>query len=83
MALPQAITRTPVAIGGVRVVLTDPIPAAETPKSAEYRIEVVYSDGSVGVVSGNLAPHLSQAQINALMTFMNDMRTKATAEILP
>jgi hypothetical protein len=52
-------------------------------QGVSYAVRVGYSDGSQRVLSGDLVPHLSQAQINGLLSFVAAMRTKAVDEILP
>jgi len=55
-------------------------------KDSHYVVEIVDQDGQPmqarGLI-GTLTPHLTQAQITALVGFMNDMRTKAETEFLP
>lgn len=82
----------PVGIETLQVTMVD-IPAQGDPsdkvtgfiparKEAQYRIDVVMSDGSAKVMEGDLVPHLSAAQISGLMDLMADMRSKAETEIL-
>ena len=84
MPLPQAATRTPEAIEDISITLTDYI-AAEDParKAADYSVQVKYDDGEIKVLTGDLVPHLTPAQITGLMDFMDIMRTKAEEEMLP
>lgn len=87
MAFDRQSALEPVGIGNMEVVLRDYPDASVAPwvdpgKSAHFRVEVVMSDGSARVLEGDLAPHLTQAQISALMSFMADLRVKAEAEIL-
>jgi len=91
MSLPQAISRNPIAIEDISITLTDYIavdegpfnPASPAHKGARYNVQVRYDDGEIKVMTGNLVPHLTQAQIDGLMGFMDDLRTKAESEILP
>ena len=85
MTFDKAIARIPEAIEDVSVTLTDYIAVGEEPahKSAEYSVQVRYDNGEIKVLSGDLVPHLTAEQIDALMGFMDDMRVKAEAEILP
>lgn len=46
-------------------------------QGARYNIQVIRSDGSIVVRSGNLVPHLTTAEVNGLITLMNRIRTKA------
>lgn len=82
MPLPQAQTKTPTEIGEVRVELTDyPDTPADT---ARFVVEILDQDGIVmGVKHGDLIPHLTPQQINALVNFMAMLRTQAESEILP
>lgn len=48
-------------------------------QSAHYNIQIERSDGSIKVKSGNLVPHLTNAEIAALQTLANRIRTKAQA----
>jgi len=83
MAFPQEPVRTPERISDIEVTLFSPDPTGPEQAGATYVVWVRPSDGSVRRVAGNLVPHLTQAQINALLSFMSDMRAKANAEILP
>jgi len=85
MPLPQAMSRIPESIADISVILTDYIAAGEEParKAAEYSVQVRYDNGEIRVLTGDLVPHLTAGQIDALMGFMDDMRTKAIGEILP
>lgn len=46
-------------------------------QTARYNIQVLRSDGSIAVRSGNLIPHLTNAEVNGLIALMNRVRTKA------
>jgi hypothetical protein len=83
MAFPTQQAKIPSRIAAIEVRLYSPDPLGEEQAGAHYAVQVVYSDGEVRVVSGDLVPHLTQAQINALLAFMGDMRVKANEEILP
>jgi dihydroxyacid dehydratase/phosphogluconate dehydratase len=84
MPLPKATIRTPEAIEDISVTLTDYIATDEPARqTAEYSVQVLYNDGSIKVMTGNLAPHLTTSRITALKSFMNEIRTKAEEEILP
>ena len=84
MPLPQALIRTPEAIEDLSITLTDCV-ATEEParQAAEYSVQVRYDDGSIKVMTGNLVPHLTPAQVTGLMDFVDAMRIKAESEILP
>lgn len=85
MTFDKAIIATPIAIEDISVVLTDYIDDGQQParQEARYEVQVRYNTGEIKVLTGDLVPHLTQGQINALMSFMDDMRTKAEQEILP
>jgi hypothetical protein len=83
MAFSAEPVLTPTAIGEITVHLHSPDPTTIDESRARYTVQVRYSDGSTRVVSGNLVPHLSQAQINGLLGFMDSMRVQAIAQILP
>lgn len=84
MAFQRAETRAPIEIDGVRIILSDRYDEERNRvKGADYSVRVRFSDGSVEVRSGDLVPHLTQAQIDALLAFVADMWTKAEDEILP
>jgi hypothetical protein len=83
MAFTQEAPRTPTAIADIEVRLFSPDPLGEATPAAEYSVQVRYSDGNIRALTGNLVPHLTQAQINALLNFMASLRTQAVDQILP
>lgn len=85
MPLPQAITRIPETIEDISITLTDYIAVDEDParQEAGYSVQVMYNDGSIKVMNGDLVPHLTTARITSLKAFMVEIRTKAEEEILP
>lgn len=83
MAFVKETSRTPNVIADISVELFDPAPGSVEIGAVTYSVQIIFSDGSVQVRSGNLIPHLSQAQINSLLAFMATIRLKATAEFLP
>lgn len=84
MAFAKEPVRTPVAIGDISVELYHPDPGvAGLQPGANFSVQVRYSTGEIRVLTGNLVPHLTQQQIAGLVAFMQDMRQKAIAEILP
>lgn len=90
MAFTRQPTKTPASIGNVVVILKDwpqrmsqpGRPAVAAGQSVHFSVDVVYSDGTQEEVMGDLAPHLSAAQITQLQQFMAAMRAKAVAELL-
>jgi len=93
MAFEKAQPKIPAAIGDLSVVLIDyevaPVdedgnPQENLRQQARFEVQVKDADGEViHVVSGDLAPHLTQQQIDQLKAFLDAMRMKAEAEILP
>ena len=85
MPLPRAESRIPESIADLSVVLTDYIATDEEPAHQEgrFEVQVVYNNGEIKLIQGNLVPHLTSGQITALMGFMTSLRTKAEEEILP
>lgn len=76
----------PAAIGTLVVTLkTRPAIGSDAAiQSAHYQVEVLDADGRrINQLSGNLVPHLTQAQITALLGFMADLRVQAEEQILP
>jgi len=83
MAFPKEAVRIPIAVSDISIQLYSPDPTGNESPHAEYSVQVRHSDNSLRVVAGDLVPHLSQAQINGLLSFLADMRVKANNEILP
>lgn len=83
MPFPPA-SRTPASLASIKIALidNDGVPAN---MRAHYYVQVLDSSGNVidfPGMSGDLKNHLTTAQINALVAFMQDMRTKAENEFL-
>lgn len=83
MTFPTQPIRTPVAIGDIIVELQQPNPDGGGQSRAFYTVQVIHSDGTRHTLTGDLVPHLTQAQIDGLLAFMASMRVKAVDEILP
>lgn len=81
MSFTKEPTRTPTSLGDISIELFSPSDGG-TPKAA-YSIQVLLSDGSTRVLTGDLLPQLTAGQITTITNFMAAIRTKATAEILP
>ena len=82
----KAISRTPVAIRDLSVVLVDYVATDEehpARQEARYEVQVEYSTGEIVVKSGNLVPYITTAQINALKAFLTSLRAQAVTQILP
>lgn len=82
MGFSKQSNRIPTSIGQLQVILTS---QADGTKSAQYGLFVLDQDGNrmpfVGD-NGDLVPYLNPTQINALISFMNDLRTQATNQII-
>jgi len=73
--------RVPTSIGDVVVVLTD-----GEHQSAEYHLALLDQNGvkiEFPGQSGDLVPHLTQGEIQALLAFMAALRERAEAALLP
>ena len=82
MAFEQEAAKAPSSIGDISIVLTDYVDE-EMEAKATYEVQILQADGSMfRLASGDLAPHLSAAQINGLQALMTDLRTKAQ-KLLP
>ena len=83
MAFTQEIAKVPDSIGDISIVITDFINPA-TIGSIDYSVQILQPNGSMfRVATGNLIPHLTLGQIDALIAFMGVLRTKANNELLP
>ena len=83
MAFTRQAARTPVAIGNIEVRLFSPDPLGDETAAAAFVLIVHYDNGEQRTLKGDLIPHLTAGQISALMGFMDTLRAKAIAEILP
>ena len=91
MAFEQVEPKVPSAIGDISITLTDHIAIAgpgggpvDAWQEIGFNVQVLNGDGQImRTVSGNLAPHLTQPQIDQLKAFVATIRAKAEAEILP
>jgi len=93
MTFEKARAKIPAAIGDLSIVLIDyevaPLdedgnPQENLRQQARFEVQVKDADGEIiRIMNGNLAPHLTQQQIDQLKAFLDAMRTKAEAEILP
>ena len=85
MAFDKAVTVAPEAIEDISITLVDYVATGEEAahQSADYSVQVKYDNGEIKVITGNLVPHLTQNQINGFMGFMDTLRIKAEAEVLP
>jgi len=89
MAFDPELPRTAVSIQDISIELVDlknpgldPNGDPITPYGARYNVQIVMSDGSIVVRQGNLVPHITTAQRNSLIAFMQAMRTQAETQFL-
>lgn len=88
MAFDREPVRTPDSIGTIVVVLKDSFLTDEDGtvalpyQRASFQVNVVMDDGSMVVRKGDLAPHITPAQKQALMAFMSSLRVQANEQIL-
>lgn len=82
MAFAQEPIRLPNRIAAISIELYYPDPLGSESPAAAYSVQVVYSTGEIRALTGDLIQHLTQPQINSLLSFMDAMRTKAGNEIL-
>lgn len=84
MAFTREVARTPVSIRDIGIELTDLLQADDTHDyAARFSVQVVMSDGSIQVRQGNLLPHITTAQRNGLLSFMQSLQTQVETELLP
>lgn len=84
MAFLPAPSKVPNQIGNIIVILKDAFEDGVPYQSATFQFEILDSDGNrMERKSGNLEPHITVAQKNALMSFMTSLRTQAESEVLP
>lgn len=62
---------------GVRDISVELFRGNDGSQTAQYSIQVERSDGSIDVRTGNLVPHLTNAEVSGLIALMNRVRTKA------
>ena len=83
-AFNEELTRVPVAITSISVVLKDTFDENGDPyQSAHYSVRVVFSDGSTVVRKGDLVQYITPQQRQGLLDFMSALRTQAIDEFLP
>lgn len=80
----QTLVRTP-HIGTIRIELMRTVnPGENQAQQIEYRVTIDDQfDNAIGHRSGNLIPHLTIAQKDQLIAFMDMLWAKAETEILP
>ena len=72
--LPPRTVPAEVGVRNVEVILQL---AANGKQNATYRIQVALTDGEIDQRTGNLVPHLTNAEIAGLQTLMNRIKAKA------
>lgn len=65
----------------VKRIVTEEVPL-ESPYRATYDIDVVLSDGGQKQLHGDLVPHITPGERDALIGFMDVLWTRAEAQIL-
>lgn len=85
---PQEPSRVPQTVADIEVVLYDAVESIPPDPEGvsdhvRYSIQVVFDDGSMKVINGNLVPYLNPSIIGELQAFMAMIRTRAVAEVLP
>lgn len=78
-----AITHTPTAITDLVVILRSPDPRGQEQPGARFQVGVLHSTGEIRTLEGDLAPHLTQAEINQLLSFLAALRMRAATQLLP
>jgi hypothetical protein len=82
MSFTKQQPRTPTSIGLIQVMLSS---QPDGIKAAGYSLIVLDQDGNripYDQDSGDLVPYLTTNQLTALISFMDDLRTLATAGII-
>jgi hypothetical protein len=80
------VNRVPSEISTLEITLLDTTEEDDPrgPKAALYRITVEDQYGQpMNHYNGDLVPHLTSAQVQGLLDFMDDLRSQAESEILP
>jgi hypothetical protein len=83
MAFTTEVARVAEAIEDISIELFHPNPAGEEVAGATYSVQVRMSDGSIVVRTGDLVPHITVSQRNALLDFMATLRQQAIDQFLP
>ena len=84
MAFQQQTTITATEIRNITVYLKDAFDEQGTPyQSAHFQVQILMSDGRELSRRGDLVPHITPAQRQGLLDFMDSLRTQAANEILP
>lgn len=83
MAFDRQANKIPTSIGEIRIKLLDENGDALN-MSTFFVLQVLDQDGIVlKEIVGDLAPHLTQGEITALINFMQTLRQRATEQVLP
>lgn len=83
MPFSQTPTKMPTSIGEITIVLKDP-DGTNANRAIDGDVRVLDQNNKIlRIWEGDLQPYLTQAQINGLITFLDDLRTQAAAELLP
>lgn len=90
MAFTPESTKIPSGIGNIVVILKDAVEVEVIGgtlelayQSAHYQLVVEFDDDSAKQRRGDLVPHITPAERTMLMDFMDTLRARADAQILP
>lgn len=88
MAFQPELTKMPDGIGNIVVILKDAVEVtSDDPQaayqSAHFQLVIEFDDESTGQRRGDLASHITAEERAALMDFMDALRARAIAQILP
>lgn len=85
MAFEPTSPKTPDDIGAIDIRLTiRPDGQGGVLYDADFHLDVVAVDATiVDEKAGDLTPHLTSQQVTQIKTFLDNMRAKAIAEVLP
>jgi len=79
MAFSRENTATPQSIRDISIQITDLVNGS---KAATFSVQVLMSDGTMRVRTGDLVPHITTAQRDGLLNFIAALRTQAAGQIL-
>lgn len=84
MAFTTEPTVTATEIKSVTIHLVDYYDETATLQhTANFDLDVLRSDGSMKRIAGNLVPHITTVQRDALIAFMVALRSQAETQVLP
>lgn len=84
MAFTPEPTVTATEIKSITIHLMDYYDETDTLQhAANFDLDVLRSDGSMKRIAGDLIPHITVAQRDALIAFLAALRTQAESQVLP